>query len=332
MSTPSNQAISKNATNGLSSFFQKHGSLVALILIVIAASLRYDTFFTQTNIINMLRQNSMLGYIAIGMTFVILTRGIDLSVGSLLAISALTAAVMSPFGLFWALAVPIIVSTALGSVNGLLIAKAKIEPFIVTLAMMIGVRGFVYAYTHERTMSVDPSIADAFKVFGRGVVLGIPVPIWIFAVLLLLAGVVLKYTSFGRHVFAVGGNEEASKLMGLRTDRIKILVYAISGGLSGLAGIVLASRLGGVAQPVAGEMWELDAIAAVAIGGTLLTGGRGSIFGTFVGIMLMGVILNIINMEGSINSWWQPIIRGLFLIVIVIVQAKLNKGSNKLKE
>lgn len=120
--------------------------------------------------------------------------------------------------------------------------------------------------------------------------------------------------------------------MGLRTDRIKIMVYAISGGLSGIAGIVLASRLGGVAQPVAGIMWELDAIAAVAIGGTLLTGGRGSIFGTFVGIMLMGVILNIINMEGTINSWWQPIIRGVFLIIIVILQSRLNKGANKLKE
>ncbi|WP_408008326.1 ABC transporter permease [Pseudalkalibacillus sp. A8] len=316
--------------SGFNVFLQKHGALSALILIVIGASIRYESFLTSQNILNLLRQNSMLGIVAIGMTFVILTKGIDLSVGSLLALGGITAAYASQFGIFWALVIPILATTILGSVNGVIISKLKMEPFIVTLAMMIGVRGLVYAITDQRSVTVDPGIAEFFKFFGRGSLLWIPVPIWIFVLLIVAATFLLKYTKFGRHVYAVGGNEEASKLMGLNADRIKILVYAISGALAGLAGIILASRLGGVAQPVSGNMWELDAIAAVVIGGTLLTGGRGSVIGTFIGVMLLGVVLNIINMEGTINSWWQPVIRGVFLIVIVLLQAKLLKNKSNL--
>jgi ribose/xylose/arabinose/galactoside ABC-type transport system permease subunit len=319
-----------NRLPGSGRFLQKHGSLTALILIGVLASIRYEHFFTPLNITNLLNQNSMLGYVAIGMTFVILTRGIDLSVGSLLALGGITAAYVSPYGLLPTLVVPIIVTTFLGCINGVIIAKGKLEPFIVTLAMMIGVRGFVYAITDQRSMKIDENINYAFTFLGDGLFLGAPVPVFLFLVLLFIAGGVLKYTEFGRRVFAVGGNEEASNLMGLNVDRVKICVYALSGALSGLAGIVIASRLGGVAQPVAGDMWELDAIAAVVIGGTLLTGGRGSIFGTFVGVMLMGVILNIINLEGTLNSWWQPVIRGTFLLAIVVAQSQLiNKKKDQ---
>lgn len=318
-----NSPVRVNAP-ALSQLLQKHGALLTLIMLSVLASFRYNSFLTPTNITNLSRQNSMLGYVVIGMTFVIMTGGIDLSVGSLLALSGIAAAILSPNGFFIALTVPILITTILGAVNGIIITKGRINPFIVTLAMMIGVRGFIYAYTSEKTVTVAPEILNSFAFLGRGVVLGVPVPFWTLLILLLLAGAMLNYTTFGRQILAVGGNEEASRLMGVNINRTRTLVYVISGFLSGLAGIVLASRLGGVAQPVAGMMWELDAVAAVVIGGTLLTGGKGSIFGSFVGVMLLGVILNIINMEGTIDSWWQPVIRGLFVVVIVVLQAHLH--------
>jgi ribose/xylose/arabinose/galactoside ABC-type transport system permease subunit len=330
MNTQVNPYSTKIFMRGLGKLLQKHGAFTAFILIFMAASIRYDSFLSSQNILNLFRQNSMLGIVAIGMTLVILTRGIDLSVGSLLAFGGITAAYFSSYGLVWAIVIPVLLSAFLGFINGFVIAKGRMEPFIVTLAMMIGVRGFVYAITDQRSITVDDAVGESFDFLGRGFIFWIPTPIWIFIILLLITGGVLGYTKFGRHIFAVGGNEEASKLMGLNADRIKMIVYSLSGALSGLAGIILASRLGGVAQPVAGNMWELNAIAAVVIGGTLLTGGKGSIFGTFVGVMLLGMVLNIINMEGTINSWWQPVIRGVFLIVIVVIQAKLLNNKKPL--
>lgn len=310
-------------------FLQKQGALVALILLVIFASVRYDAFLTSVNILNILKQNSMIGIVAIGMTFVILMRGIDLSVGSLLALGGILAAMLSPYGLAAALIVPIVVTALLGAVNGLIIAKMRIEPFIVTLAMMIGVRGVVYAVTKEKTRTIDDSVTDFFVMLGNGTFIGIPVPVWIFLVILAAAVFILRFTRFGRNVYAIGGNEDATHLMGIRVDRMKIAVYTLSGALSGFTGIVLAGRLGGAAQPVAGNMWELDAIAAVVIGGTLLVGGRGNVFGTFIGVMLLGIILNIINLQGTLDSWWQPVIRGTFLLLIVIVQAQLIKRKKE---
>lgn len=310
-------------------FLQKQGALVALILLVIFASVRYDAFLTSVNILNILKQNSMIGIVAIGMTFVILMRGIDLSVGSLLALGGILAAMLSPYGLAAALIVPVAVAALLGCVNGLIIARMKIEPFIVTLAMMIGVRGVVYAVTKEKTRTVDDSLTDFFVTLGNGTFIGIPVPVWTFLVILAAAAFVLRFTRFGRNVYAIGGNEDATHLMGIRVDRMKIAVYTLSGALSGFTGIVLAGRLGGAAQPVAGNMWELDAIAAVVIGGTLLVGGRGNVIGTFIGVMLLGIILNIINLQGTLDSWWQPVIRGTFLLLIVIVQAQLIKRKQE---
>lgn len=310
------------------SLLQKQGAFVGLILIIILASIRYEHFLTVSNLTNLVKQNSMLGIVAVGMTFVILTKGIDLSVGSLLALAGITAALMSKHSLVLAVVLPIVITTILGLVNGLLISKGRLEPFIVTLAMMIGVRGFIYAYTGEKSISVDSAISKAFAQIGRGTFFDIPVPIILFLIVLIVAGFVLRSTSFGRHVLAVGGNEEAARLMGLKVDRIKILVYSISGVLAGLAGLILTSRLG-AGQPVAGLAWELDAIAAVVIGGTLLTGGKGSIFGTAIGVILLGMIFNIINLEGNINSWWQPVIRGVFLMVVVIIQGYVMMKRKK---
>lgn len=320
--------IRSNWIRGNWSFLRNQGALVGLILIMVGATIRYDNFLTVSNLTNVFLGNSMLGIVAIGMTFIILTRGIDLSVGSLLALAGIIAALLSKQSLVLAIVVPILVTTILGSVNGLLIARGKLEPFIVTLAMMIGVRGFVYAYTKETSIPIDDAIEKSYSFIGRGDVLGIPVPVIIFVFVLIVAGFVLNYTSFGRHVLAVGGNEEAAKLMGLKVNRVKIAVYALSGALAGLAGVILASRLS-VGQPVAGLTWEMDAIAAVVIGGTLLTGGKGTVFGTFIGVLLLAMIYNIINMEGTINSWWQPVIRGLFLLLVVIIQARVTRKQKK---
>jgi ribose/xylose/arabinose/galactoside ABC-type transport system permease subunit len=301
-------------------FLQKQGAIVGLIVIMIAASFRYDNFLSADNLTNLIRQNSMMGIVAIGETFVIMTKGIDLSVSSLLALAGIVAALMSKQSLVLAIVLPILITTILGVINGLLISRGRLEPFIVTLAMMIGVRGFIYAYTKETSIPVDNSIDEVFSYLGRGTFMGISMPIVFFLVVLIIAGFVLRYTPFGRHILATGGNEEAARLMGLKVDWIKVAVYGIAGALSGLAGVILTSRLS-AGQPVAGLSWELDAIAAVVIGGTLLTGGKGSVFGTFVGVILLGLIYNIINLEGDINSWWQPVIRGVFLMVVVVIQA-----------
>lgn len=314
------------------SFLQKQGALVALLLLIIFASVRYDTFLTNVNIINILKQNSMIGLLAIGMTFVILLKGIDLSVGSLLALGGIMAATLSPYGIVVALIVPIIITALLGALNGVIIAKLKMEPFIVTLAMMIGVRGFIYAFTKEKTMTVDDGTKQFFVDLGNGAFIGIPNPVWILFITLIIASFTLHHTKFGRNVYAIGGNEDATLLMGIRVERMKIIIYALNGALAGFTGIILAGRLGGAAQPVAGNMWELDAIAAVVIGGTLLTGGRGGVFGTFVGVMLLGVVLNIINLQGTLDSWWQPVIRGTFLIIIVVIQAQLQKRKHQFKQ
>jgi|SRR5690625_3788515 len=306
---------------------QKQGALVTLILLILFASIKYETFLTNMNILNILKQNSMIGIIAIGMTFVILTKGIDLSVGSLLALGGVMAAMLSPYGIIIALVVPIVITTLLGLVNGLVIAKLKIEPFIATLSMMIGVRGFIYAFTEEKTIIVDDRYTQFFVNLGNGTFIGIPNPVWVFIVILILASFVLHQTKFGRNIYAIGGNEDATLLMGIRVTRMKVMVYALNGALAGIVGILLTGRLGGAAQPVAGDMWELDAIAAVVIGGTLLIGGRGGVFGTLIGVMLLGVILNIINLQGTLDSWWQPVIRGGFLLLIVIIQAQLIKRN-----
>jgi ribose transport system permease protein len=215
----------------------------------------------------------------------------------------------------------------LGLVNGLVIARARIQPFIVTLAMMIAARGLALAYTDEKSVSV-PASATSFRELGRGQIDlgGFPLyyPILILILAYILGWVVLKYTRFGRHVYSLGDNEEAARLMGLNVGRVTLGVYTLSGALAGLAGVLLASRQG-TGQPVAGAGWELDAIAAVVVGGTLLTGGQGGAGSTLVGILLLGLIFNIFNLEGSISPWWQLVIRGIILLAVVIVQNRLSK-------
>jgi ribose/xylose/arabinose/galactoside ABC-type transport system permease subunit len=312
----------------LASLMQRQGALVALALIFVFAAFRYENFlgWPPENLINVLRQNSMVGLIALGMTFVILTGGIDLSVGSLLAVAGVVAAGLAGRGLAVALVAGVAVAAALGVVNGVVIAKARIQPFIVTLAMMIAARGLALAYTGEQSVRAG-SDAGGFTELGRGKIeLGafdLPYPVIILFAAYALGWLVLARTRFGRHVFALGDNEEAARLMGLNVGRVTIGVYALSGALAGLAGVMLASRLG-AGQPVAAIGWELDAIAAVVVGGTLLTGGQGGVGSTLVGVVLLGLIFNIFNLEGQISPWWQLVFRGIILLVVVVVQNRLS--------
>ena len=315
------------ARRRVASFVQRQGALIALVAVCVFAAMRYGRFLTEENLTNVLRQNSMLGLVALGMTFIILTGGIDLSVGSLLAVAGVVAAMLAEQGLLVALVAGVLCAALLGAINGVVIAKARIQPFIVTLGMMIAARGLALAYTNEQTVRVGRT-ALSFTELGRGKielgVLSIPYPILLLIVAYLVGWLVLNYTPFGRHVYSLGDNEEAARLMGLNVGRVTIGVYALSGALAGLAGVVLASRLG-AGQPVAGLGWELDAIAAVVVGGTLLTGGQGGVGSTLVGVMLLGLIFNIFNLEGSISPWWQLVLRGLILLGVVVVQNRLSR-------
>ena len=317
-----NQTETANSRAKIASFLQQNGALIMLIIVCIAGFIRYEAFLTPENLLNVLRQNSMLGLVALGMTFVILTGGIDLSVGALLAVAGVIAANLAEYGLTVALIAAVAATVGLGLINGLVIAKARIQPFIVTLGMMIAARGLALAVTGEESVRIAAN--ENFSWLGRGTIGFIPVPIIILIVAFAIGWLVLNQTRFGRNVFAVGDNDEAARLMGLNVSRVTIAVYAISGGLAGLAGVILASRLG-TGQPVAGAGWELDAIATVVIGGTLLTGGKGSVVSTLIGVLLLGVIFNLFNLEGTISPWWQLVLRGVILLFVVVAQNRLTK-------
>jgi ribose transport system permease protein len=300
---------------------QKHGALITLAVICVLATMRYETFLTPENILNVLKQNSVHAFVALGMTFVIMSRGVDLSVGSIVALGGIVAAGLTPYGSVPALLGGIIAGLIVGIINGWLVAKARIQPFITTLATMIAVRGIVYLISHENTIRADRH-AGMFRWLGRGEIGELPVPVILLFLSFLIGWIVLRHTKFGRHVYALGDNDEAARLLGLNTDRVTIAVYAISGALAAFAGLVLASRLG-AGQPVAGNGWELDAITAVVVGGTLLSGGQGGAGSTLIGVLLLGVILNIFNLEGTLSSYWQWVLRGVFLLTVVVVQSRL---------
>lgn len=304
---------------------QRQGALVALIALCIFGFVRYAAFLTPENLMNVLRQNSAVGLVALGMTLVILTGGIDLSVGSVLAIGGITAASLSSQGTLVAIAGGLLAGLALGTLNGVLITKARIQPFIVTLAMMIAARGVAMGVTGENSVRVDRG-AEGLLWLGRDRLLGVPVQVVLMGLAFVAGWLVLRYTRFGRYVYATGDNEDAARLLGLKVDRVLIATYALSGLLAALAGIVLAGRLG-AGQPVAGNGIELDAIAAVVVGGTLLSGGQGGVGSTVIGVLLLGVIFNLFNLEGTITPWWQGVLRGVFLLGVVVIQSRLQKRA-----
>jgi ribose/xylose/arabinose/galactoside ABC-type transport system permease subunit len=306
---------------------QRHGVLIALIALVAFGAIRYTGFLEPYNIASVLRFNSMFGLVALGMCFVIMTGGIDLSVGSVAALASVVAALLSPFGALPAVGGAVLAGALFGLGNGAIVARTRIQPFVVTLATLLAARGL--ALTLANNTSVPVSTATDFTFIGQGDMLGIPVPVIILAVAYAAGSIVLNLTRFGRHVLAVGGNEEAALLMGLRVTRIKLAVYTMSGALAGLAGVLLAAQFG-AGQPTEGLGWELSAIASVVVGGTLLTGGIGSVATTLVGVLLLGLIFNILNFENgrgviSLSAYWQSVIRGAFLLVVLVLQNRLTR-------
>ncbi len=304
---------------------QQHGALMVLALLVLVGSLAFDSFATAGNAASVVVSSSFLAIIAIGMTFVIISGGIDLSVGSLFVLGGVLAAYGSQYGILVALALPLAACGLVGLLQGVIIARTGMEPFIVTLAGLLGVRGLMLALSDEGATTYlvkDP----AFAALGQGQILGLSYPVYITIALALAAMVLLQRTGFGQNVYAIGGNQQAAALMGVPVARTKIRVYVMSALLAGLAGALNAARLSS-GVTILGIGLELDVIAAVVIGGTLLTGGAGGITGTVAGVLLLGVIQSLINQVGNLTSAFQQVVSGLFLALVVVAQRLLSKAQ-----
>ncbi|MBB4403686.1 MULTISPECIES: ABC transporter permease [Rhizobium/Agrobacterium group] len=291
--------------------------LAGLIVVSILMGLASDNFFSLNNIMNVLRQVSVVGILAVGMTFVILTGGIDLSVGAVMAlVGTLSAGLMVNSGLPASVALPagLFIGLGIGIFNGVLVAWGKMPAIIVTLATMGMARGLGLIYSGGYPVSGIPSWISWFGVGRIGVV---PVPVVIMVVIYAIAWVLLQRTAFGRHVYALGGNELAARLSGVKTQRVKLAVYGISGVTAALAALILTGRLMS-GQPNAGVGFELDAIAAVVLGGTAIAGGRGLILGTLIGAVLLGILNNGLNLMG-INPYLQDVIKGGIILLAIYI-------------
>ncbi len=310
-------------------------SIIALLLMVVAMSFLSDNFLTTANGWNILRQISVNLCLSIGMTLVILTGGIDLSVGAVLAISGAFAAgllkngiafseadLLIQFSVSGAILAGLLMGLFLGWFNGLMITRFRIPPFVATLGMFSIARGLTMLWTKGFPIT---GLGETFAIIGTGNYLGIPMPVWISAALVTVFVVVTRKTRFGRYVYALGGSERASLLSGLNVDRIKVAVYTICGGLSAVGGLLVTSRLDS-AQPNAGLGYELDSIAAVVIGGTSLSGGRGSILGTLLGCLIIGVLNNGLILL-DVSPFWQQVVKGLVILTAVAI----DKMSKKLQ-
>lgn len=301
----------------------KYKSLIGLVLLCIVITIVTPNFLSVSNITNVFTQVSVNAIIAIGMTFVILTGGIDLSVGSTLAISGAVGAsiVKSTGNVFLAIIVAAVIGIAVGLINGLLVSKGKLQAFIVTLATMTIFRGATLVFTDGTPISKLP---EAFVKIGNGKLGFMPIPVIITIIIAIIAVYALSQTRFGRYLYALGGNEDASILSGINTDKIKTLVYVVSGFASAIAGVIITSRIGS-ASPNAGTGFELDAIAAVVIGGTSLAGGEGTITGTLIGALIIGVLNNGLNLM-NVSPFYQSIVKGLVILIAVLLDKKSRKN------
>jgi ribose transport system permease protein len=300
-------------------------SLFALLAMIVVLSVLSDNFLTAQNGWNILRQISVNLCLSVGLTLVILSAGIDLSVGAVLALAGVIAAHLLKTGLdvpalgvhlefttAGAVLAAVAVGVLAGLANGLVVTRLLIPPFIATLAMMSVARGLTYLWTGGFPIT---GLGEGFGFIGTGMWAGVPMPVWIVALLVVATLIVCHRTAFGRHLYAVGGSERAARLTGLRVDRVKVAVYVAAGALSGLAGLIVTARLDS-AQPNAGFGYELDAIAAVVIGGTSLSGGRGSVGGTVLGCLLIGVLNNGLTLL-DVSAFWQQVVKGLVIVIAV---------------
>ena len=320
----------KNKKN-VGSILGEYGAFIALALLVVVLSVIEPSFRAPSNLMNLLRQASFNGLIAFGMTLVILSDGIDLSVGSVFALSAIICAELLVSGMPAVLAVLIalVVGTALGAISGLLVTKGRLQPFIATLITMTAYRGVAKIITDGKPISQLANSASSgeffFKAMGKGSVLiaetiKIPIPAIILVLAFLIVYFVLNKTTFGRRIYATGSNAKCANLVGVNTAKIKIACYSISGFLSALAGLLMISRLDS-AQPTLGSGYELDAIAAVALGGTSMSGGRGKITGTIAGVLIIAVLNNGLNIM-DVSSYYQEVIKAVVILVAVLSDRK----------
>jgi ribose transport system permease protein len=298
--------------------------IAIFVVVVLAVVIFIPTFFQPSNLVNVGRQSAIVGVIAIGMTFVILTGGIDLSVGAILALSGVTTAMLINNGVSIELSMiaALAVGLAVGVINGAGVALLGIQPFIMTLATMVAIQGLSLRLTSGGPQAFNNS-NQIFSVIGSGNLFGIPGPFLVFIVVSVVGILVLRYLAFGRYVYAIGGSLEAARLSGVQTSRTLIIAYAISGVCAGLAGVMTASRLG-VGDPTAGSLSNLDAITAVVIGGTSLVGGTGGAVGTVFGALLLAVLSNVMNLIG-ISPFDQQIVKGAVIVIAVLVAVQASR-------
>ncbi len=313
-----------SGSDRVTSILQRNGAVLVLLIVAVVSALAFDGFASSDNLRNIAVTASFGAVIALGMTFVILTGGIDLSVGSVFALGGVLAAYASQWGALPALLLPLAVCGAFGLLQGLCISRLGLAPFIVTLAGLLGARGLLLAITDEGAQTYLVPQGSAFRRAGQSSVLGIPVPVLITVGLFALGVLILQRTAIGQSVFAVGGSEDAAGLMGLPVARVKLAVYTMSGLLAGLAGALNTARLSSGVTTL-GVGTELDAISAVVIGGTLLAGGVGTVGGTLAGVLLLGTIQNDINLIGDIDPNMQQVVSGVFLVVVVVAQTWLSR-------
>jgi ribose transport system permease protein len=313
----------------------KFQSLIALIVLCVVLSFLSDKFLTVNNVWNVMQQISVNICISVGMTLVVLTSGIDLSVGSVLALSGAITAGLLKNGIEWqgqnlyvgftvlgAILAGLLAGGLIGCFNGWTITRFKVPPFVATLAMLTMARGLTLLWTKGFPISV---LGPGFDFIGTGWLLGIPVPVWISLVVILAALVLTKKMSIGRYIYAIGGNENAARLSGININKVKIIVYGLAGVLAAVGGLIVTARLDS-AQPNAGISYELDAIAAVVIGGTSLAGGRGSIWGTVLGAVIIGVLNNGLVLL-NVSPFWQEVVKGLVILLAVIIDRANSKSE-----
>lgn len=316
-----------NTMNINAQSLKRFQSLIALVVLCIVLSLLSDKFFTTDNGLNVMRQIAVNICIATGMTLVVLTAGIDLSVGSVLALCGAVAAGLLKSGIeipsgdlfigftvVGAMLGGMLLGAVLGWWNGFAITKFNVPPFVATLAMLTIARGFTMLYTKGHPIS---NLGKSFAFIGSGTFLGIPTPVWIAIIVVLFAVFITQKTRMGRYIYAIGGNEQAARLSGINISKIKIIVYSMAGALAALGGIIVTARLDS-AQPNAGISYELDAIAAVVIGGTSLSGGKGSIWGTVMGAIIIGVLNNGLVLL-NVSPFWQQVVKGTVILLAVII-------------
>ncbi|MBB1073455.1 ABC transporter permease [Rhodoferax sp. 4810] len=326
---PTKSALAPRATASWLSRLQGLGPVIGLVLLCIAGTWLNGNFATPDNAMNVLTRTAFIGIIAVGMCFVIVSGGIDLSVGSMaaliagsviMAMNALAPVVGSPVMIVaLGMGLALVLGAVFGLAHGLLITKGNIEPFIVTLGTLGIYRAYLTYFSNGGAITLDNDLSDVYSPVYYGSLLGVPIPVWVFLVVALVGGVILNRTAFGRYVLAIGSNEQVARYAAVDVDRVKILTYVLLGVCVGIATLLYVPRLGS-ATPTTGLLWELEAIAAVIVGGTSFKGGAGSITGTVVGAILLSVISNILNLTSIISVYLNAAVQGFVIVGVAFMQ------------